>query len=251
MNHNLLILGGTTEASSLARAVAQAGIGATLSYAGRVERPRPQPVAHRIGGFGGIKGLQSYLREHGITHVVDATHPFAAQMSRHAVAACQAVKVPLIALTRRPWQRQPGDDWHPTPDIATAVQALTGPASRILLAIGRQHLESFAVQPHHHYVLRLVDPPTTPPPLPQHTIIVSRGPFTVADDTALMREHGIKTIVAKNAGGSGASAKLEAARALRIPVVMIERPELPARNEVYAVEAVLQWLGHAGADLGV
>ncbi|MFY0615709.1 MAG: cobalt-precorrin-6A reductase [Hyphomicrobiaceae bacterium] len=251
MNHNLLILGGTTEASHLARAVAEAGLNATLSYAGRVERPKPQPVAHRVGGFGGTAGLEAYLRDNRITHVVDATHPFAAQMSRHAVIACAASGVPLIALTRPVWQQQPGDSWRSARDITSAIDSLALPPRRILLAIGRQNLESFAAQPQHHYVLRLVDPPVTPPPLPSHTFIVSRGPFTVADDTALMLDHGIELVVAKNAGGDGASAKLEAARNLGLPVVMIARPALPPRNEVYSVNAVLQWLGHAGADLGV
>ena len=231
--------------------MAEAGIHATLSYAGRVERPRPQPIAHRTGGFGGIAGLEAYLRNNSISHVVDATHPFAAQMSRHAVAACSAVGVPLIALTRPAWQPHAGDDWRHVPDIAGAVDALSGPMCRVLLAIGRQHLESFAAHPQHHYVLRLVDAPAEPPPLPSHTVIVSRGPFSLAGDTALMRKHGIDVVVAKNAGGSGASAKLEAARNLHIPIVMIARPELPPRSEVYSVDAVLQWLGHAGADLGV
>lgn len=251
MNHNLLILGGTREASDLAQAVAAAKIDATLSYAGRVARPRAQPVAQRIGGFGGIEGLTAYLGDNRITHVVDATHPFAAQMSRHAVAACQSAGVPLTALTRPPWQPQPGDTWTSVPDIAGAVAQLHGPARRVLLAIGRLHLASFAAEPQHHYVLRLVDRPTEPPPLPQHTVIVARGPFETAADTALMREHGIDLVVAKNAGGNAADAKLHAARALRLPVIMIERPDLPARHEVHSVDAVLQWLAHAGTDLGV
>lgn len=251
MNHNLLILGGTTEASRLAGAVAAAGIAATLSYAGRVAQPRAQPIAHRTGGFGGIAGLQAYLIREGITHVVDATHPFAAQMSRHAVAACRAADVPLIALTRPAWHPKPGDTWQAAADIDAAVDALSGPPGRVFLAIGRQNLEAFAAQPQHHYLLRLVDPPPRRPLLPDHTVIVSRGPFSVAGDTELMQAHGITTLVAKNAGGDGASAKLEAARNLGIPVIMIARPDQPARDEVHAVDAVLLWLDHGVTDLGV
>jgi precorrin-6A/cobalt-precorrin-6A reductase len=251
MNQNLLILGGTSQASDLASAVAAAGITATLSYAGRVARPRPQPANHRIGGFGGIDGLAAYLHEHGITHLIDATHPFAAEMSKNAVAASAATGIPLIALTRQPWQRQPEDNWQVVPDMTAAIEALARPAERILLAIGRMHLAGFAAAPQHHYVLRLVDPPEQSPPLPHHTIIVSRGPFTVASDTALMRDHAIDRIVAKNAGGSGAVAKIEAARALSIPVIMIDRPPLPARHETFTVAGVFDWLGHATTDLGV
>ncbi|WP_413855786.1 precorrin-6A/cobalt-precorrin-6A reductase, partial [Albidovulum sp.] len=77
----VLLLGGTTEASQLARALASAGIDAVFSYAGRTEAPVAQPVPTRVGGFGGVAGLVRYLRDEGVTHVVDATHPFAARMS--------------------------------------------------------------------------------------------------------------------------------------------------------------------------
>ncbi|MFT5511334.1 MAG: precorrin-6A/cobalt-precorrin-6A reductase [Hyphomicrobiaceae bacterium] len=251
MNHNLLILGGTTEASQLARAVADQGIAATLSYAGRVERPRPQPVDQRVGGFGGIAGLIAYIKAEQISHVIDATHPFAEQMSRNAVAACDATGIPLIALTRPPWQATKADQWRNVADMSAAVASLSGTPQRVMLAVGRLHLERFADQPQHHYILRLVDPPATPPPMPHHSVIISRGPFDVASDTELMRAHDVELIVSKNAGGTGAIAKLHAARALRIPVIMIARPALPSRREAYSIDEVFSWLGHDGTDLGV
>lgn len=222
-----------------------------ISYAGRVERPRDLPVPRRVGGFGGAAGLADYLRANAITHAVDATHPFAAQMSQNAVEACTQSGVPLVALTRPAWTPGPGDDWLGVPDIASAVAALDGPPRRVMLAIGRMHLTAFAAQPQHDYLLRLVDPPETPPPLPRHSIVVSRGPFTVEGDTALLRAHGIELLVAKNAGGSGARAKIDSTRALGLPIIMIARPPLPQRREVTTPEAVLDWLGHAGTDLGV
>lgn len=225
-----------------------------LSYAGRIATPKAQPLPVRIGGFGGIAGLLCYLRQNGVTHVVDATHPFAATMSANAVAACAQAGVPLIALTRPPWLAGTGDQWQSVPDIAAAVAALGGPSQRILLALGRMHVADFAAQPQHHYVLRLVDAPEVPPPLPRHTVIVSRGPFDVASDIALMREHRIELVVCKNAGGSGAQAKLLAARELRLPVVMVARPALPARLEASSVPEVLQWMlgthRHAGTSPG-
>ncbi|TCO74108.1 cobalt-precorrin-6A reductase [Rhodovulum euryhalinum] len=251
MHPTLLILGGTTEATALAAAVAARGIDATLSLAGRVERPKPQPVPMRVGGFGGPEGLAAYLKAHRITHVIDATHPFAAQMSRNAVAACAVTNVPLVALTRPEWTPQPGDDWHRVPDMAGAVAALAGSPRRVMLAVGRMHLDAFAAQPQHFYLLRLVDPPEAPPPLPRHHAIVSRGPFTEQGDRALMEEHAIDIVVSKNAGGAGARAKIDAARMLVLPVVMIDRPALPGRTEVGTTDAVLDWLAHAGADLGV
>ncbi|MFT3687945.1 cobalt-precorrin-6A reductase [Paenirhodobacter sp.] len=241
-----LILGGTTEASRLASALAEAGLPAVLSYAGRTESPRAQPVPVRIGGFGGVGGLAAYLRHAGIRRVVDATHPFAAQISRNAVAACALAGVPLIALERPAWEARAGDRWTHVPDIAAAVAALHGPAETVFLAIGRQHLAEFAGLPH-RFLLRLVDPPQALP-LADAVVEVARGPFDVAGDRALMQRHGVGRIVAKNAGGAGAEAKLIAARDLGLPVILIDRPALPERRVVATVAEVMGWLH---ADLGV
>lgn len=248
---NLLILGGTSEASALAQAVAARGLPATLSYAGRVARPKAQPIPQRVGGFGGVAGLAGYLRDQRVTHLIDATHPFAAQISRNAVEACRQAEVPLVALTRPPWRPQEGDRWLEVPDIPAAVASLAGPPRRVMLALGRLQLAAFAGQPQHRYLLRVVDVPEPPPPLPDHSLVVSRGPFTPAEDEALMRQHRIETLVCKNAGGSGADAKLKAARVLGLPVVMIARPTMPARREVTSLEALFDWLSHSDADLGV
>lgn len=251
MPPNLLILAGTTEATQLANAVADRGLSGVVSFAGRVERPRRQPLPQRIGGFGGVAGLEAHIRDAGITHVIDATHPFAAQMSRNAVAACAQAAVPLLALTRAPWVAQTGDHWHHVQDIAGAVAALNRPAARVMLAVGRMHLAEFAPNPQHFYLLRLVDPPAAPPPFPDHHVLVSRGPFTEGDDLALMQDHGIDLVVSKNAGGAGAYAKIAAARRLGLPVIMIDRPALPARREAHSVQEVLDWIAHPGTERGV
>lgn len=245
-----MILGGTTEASELAQAVADRGINAIFSYAGRVARPREQPIATRTGGFGGAGGLVDYLKTNTITHVIDATHPFAQGMSRNAVAACARVGVPLAALSRPAWQRGEGDQWREVANIDAAVAALKGPAQSVFLALGRMHLGAFAAQPRHHYLLRLVDAPDKDP-LPDCEVIVARGPFDLAGDIALMRRHKVQLVVCKNAGGTGARAKLDAARHLGLPVLMIARPALPDRQEFARVDQVLDWLSHAGTDLGV
>lgn len=251
MRLNPLILGGTTEAMALCTAMAAAGLPGTVSLAGRVNRPAPQALAQRVGGFGGADGLARYIRDHAISHLIDATHPFAAQISHNATRAAQATGTPLIALSRAPWQPEPGDRWIHVPDIAGAVAALGGPRERILLAVGRMHLAAFAANPQHFYLLRLIDAPDIPPPFPDHAVVLDRGPFTTTGDLALMRAHGITRVVSKNAGGTGAQAKILAARALGIAVVMIDRPSLPPRAQARDVAAVLDWLGHGRADLGV
>jgi precorrin-6A/cobalt-precorrin-6A reductase len=237
----ILLLGGTTEANLMAEAIAKAGLAGVYSYAGRTDAPMGQPIHMRVGGFGGVEGLRDYLKAEGISHVIDATHPFAAQMSSNAVAACAATGTPLIALERAPWMPGEGDRWTRVPDIPAAVAALDGPPRRVFLAIGRQHVEAFAAQPQHHYLLRLVDAPTGPLPFPAQ-VVVARGPFDVAGDTALMQEHRTEVIVAKNAGGKGAVAKIAAARALGLPVLMIDRPAIPPRRVVHSVAGVMAWL---------
>lgn len=225
----------------MARAIAEAGLAAVYSYAGRTEAPMGQPIHMRVGGFGGVEGLRNYLTGEGITHLIDATHPFAAQMSTNAVAASASTETPLIALERAPWLAGEGDRWTHVPDIPAAVAALAVPPKRVFLAIGRQHLEPFAAQPQHRYLLRLVDAPTGPLPVPAE-VVVARGPFDVAGDMALMQEHGTELVVAKNAGGKGAVAKIAAARALGLPVVMIDRPVIPPRRVARSVSEVMAWL---------
>lgn len=247
----ILLLGGTTEASALARLLAGAGLDAVFSYAGRTAAPVGQPLPLRIGGFGGAEGLADYLRAEPISHVIDATHPFAAQMSRNAIAACAATGTPLLALQRPAWSAGPGDRWTHVPDIAAAAAALPDQPARVFLAIGKQNLDAFAGRPH-HYLLRLVDPPEGPLPVPDAEAVIARGPFTVEGDKALLRAHSITHLVAKNSGGAGAEAKLIAARALHLPVIMIDRPVLPARQIVVNPAEAMAWLHQtASARRGV
>lgn len=247
---HILLLGGTTEAGQMAQNLAQAGINATFSYAGRTQSPVAQPLPLRIGGFGGVSGLVRYLRDMGITHVIDATHPFAAGMSRNAHAACTATHTPLIRLERRPWHAGPGDKWRHVPTVEDLPAALPSAPARVFLAIGKQQISLFAEQPQHHYLLRLVDSPTAPLPLPETTVIVARGPFALAQDTALLRAHRITHVVCKNAGGTGARAKIDAARTLNLPVIIADRPTLPGDAIAHDVTQVMTWLGH-GAERGV
>lgn len=239
---NILLLGGTTDASRMAHAIADAGLFAEFSYAGRTEAPIEQPLPTRIGGFGGVPGLVRYLQENGITHVIDATHPFAAQMSRNAVEACAAAGVALMALERRAWAPVRGDRWIEVPDMAGAAAALPDEPASVFLTIGRLQLEAFAAKPGHRYLARLVNVPTDPVPFPNIEFVAARGPFTVEGDLALMRRHATTWLVTKNSGGKAASAKLQAARQLGVQVVMVARPALPERPVRQSVEDVMAWL---------
>ncbi|MEM9968432.1 MAG: cobalt-precorrin-6A reductase [Pseudomonadota bacterium] len=246
----ILLLGGTTEASDLAKKISGAGLDAIFSYAGRTASPRSQPLRTRIGGFGGVVGLKQFLSTERITHVIDATHPFAKGMSANAFAACRTLAIPLIRYERAAWLPQPGDRWTHFARIEDCVSALPEAPARVFLAIGKQQINPFARRHQHHYLLRFVDPPQTPPPLVHHRVVVAKGPFDVDQEVKLLRDQQIDIIVAKNSGGQGAAAKLTAARMLRLPIFMVDRPEQRGEIVAHSGEDVMHWLHH-NADLGV
>jgi precorrin-6A/cobalt-precorrin-6A reductase len=241
----ILILGGTTEASALAQLLAgDPRFEATLSLAGRTSTPRPQPLPARSGGFGGVDGLVRYLENSRTETVVDATHPYADQMSAHAVEACRQTGVPLVSLVRPPWMPQQGDDWRNVATTEAAALALGATPRRVFLAIGRQELPVFAKAPQHHYLARVIEVPHEILP-PDLVLIEARGPFDLAAETTLLRDEKIEVVVSKNAGSTATYAKIEAARALGLPVIMIARPEKPAGQVVTCAEEAVAWLAHA------
>jgi precorrin-6A/cobalt-precorrin-6A reductase len=245
----LLVLGGTTEAAALADALAQrAGIFAVVSLAGRTPHPAPSPLPQRIGGFGGADGLRTWLKAERIGAVVDATHPFAAQMSRHAAEACGAAGVPLLAFSRPPWRRRRGDDWIEVASTEAAATALGPKPRRVFLTLGRGQLAAFAAAPWHHYLVRAISAPSDVDALPVHRLLLSRGPYRLADEQALMRNEGVEIVVSKNSGGAATYAKVEAARHLGLPVVMIRRPAKPPVAQADRLDEALAWIeAHRGA----
>ncbi len=239
----ILILGGTAEAADLARALAGvAGVAWITSLAGRTRAPAAVPGAVRVGGFGGPVALVDYLGREGIGLVVDATHPFAAQISRNAAQACEAAGVPRLLLARPPWTARAGDNWVPAANTEAAAAALAELGRRVFLAIGRQELAAFAELTGLRFLVRLVEEPDEPPPLAAYRLVLGRGPFAVDQEIELLRKHRIEVVVSKNSGGAGAAAKIAAARELELPVVMIARPPAPASETAESVEAALAWI---------
>ncbi len=239
----VLILGGTAEAAALARALAEEPrVATTTSLAGRTRAPAELPGAVRRGGFGGAQALADYLEARAVDLLVDATHPFAARISRNAARACAAAGVPRLVLTRPPWTAREGDLWTPVPDAEAAAAALPRLGRRVFLTIGRQELAAFTGLDAVWFLVRLVEPPEDPIPLEDFRLVLGRGPFSLVQDTALLRVHGIEVVVSKNSGGSGTYAKIEAARALGLPVVMVERPALPEGEHVETAAAARAWI---------
>lgn len=240
MTVRVLLLGGTGEARRLASLLAADGVDVVSSLAGRVNRPRLPEGAVRVGGFGGVAGLARWITEERVDAVIDATHPFADAITRHAAEATAALGVPFVVLRRPGWLAGPGDDWRWVDGVTDAADVLPSLGRRAFLTVGRGDLVPFAGLPL-WFLIRAVDPPG--PPLPrEHVIVLGRGPFDVAGETALLREHGIDLLVTKDSGGDATAAKLVAARELGLPVVVVRRPALPEVPAVPTEAAVLDWL---------
>ena len=224
-----LILGGSTEAGMLARAMRGDGrFDVTLSLAGVTRAPRIDPgVATRVGGFGGAEGLANWLQVQRIEAVVDATHPFAVRIGRNAVLACAAAGVALLRVARPGWRPVAGDRWTMLPGMIDAAAALGAAPRRVLLTVGVKELAPFRDHPQHDYVVRSVDAPPAEFLPPRCELITARGPFALDDELALLARQRVGVIVTKNSGGTATAAKLEAARMLGLDVLMIDRPHMP------------------------
>ena len=247
----VLILGGTGEARALAAALHdRPDTEVTSSLAGRVRDPALPVGAVRLGGFGGVAGLTEFLRHHRIDALLDATHPFAPTITAHAVAAADEAGVPLLILRRPGWQPGAGDRWHRVDSIAAAATFVRQlGAGTVFLTTGRRDLAPFADDSGRHYLIRTVDEPQTSLP-PIHALVLDRGPYTVDGERDLMRRHGVTVLVTKDSGGPMTEAKLAAARELRLPVVMVERPALPPGEYAAAstVDEALLWLANVIQD---
>ncbi|MEU8465386.1 cobalt-precorrin-6A reductase [Streptomyces sp. NPDC029003] len=245
---HVLILGGTTEARRLAQALEhEPSYRVTTSLAGRVAAPVLPPGETRIGGFGGTAGLAAWITGHGVTHVVDATHPFAERMSFNAAGAGALTGVPLLALRRPGWSPGPGDAWTFAESLEDAAGLLARRgAGRVFLTTGRMGLHTFAHLTEPWFLVRSVDPPAGPVP-PRLEVLLERGPFTLPDERELLARHRIDVLVTKDSGGSATAPKLAAAREAGVPVLVVRRPAVPAGvAEAPSVEAALRWL--AGPD---
>ncbi len=221
------------------------GLHVVSSLAGRVHDP-PLPLGTvREGGFGGVQGMLAWFHSHMPVIVVDATHPFAAQISEQAAQAARLAGIARLRLQRPAWSPVPGERWLPVPDLASAADLLPTLGRRPLLTTGRQGLAAFTEHPacrRLDLLVRCVQAPAIPLPA-RTTVLLARGPFSLAGELALLRERRIDVLVTKNSGGREAQPKLDAARELRLPVVVIDRPPVPASVDVVAtVDAAERWV---------
>lgn len=235
----LLILGGTGEARQIADRLA--GQDAVISLAGATRTPQAQGLPTRIGGFGGATGFAAYLKEAGITAVLDATHPYASRITARSARICQTIGLPFLQFLRPGWTPDAGDHWI---EIAKEEEAAAqiAPGATVFLGTGRQTLDRFANLKGRAVICRQIDPPTAPFPFEGGRYLVGRPPFSVADEVALFKKFGVDWLIVKNAGGAASRTKLTAARQLGIPVLMIARPMMGDWQHVSTIDAALTWI---------
>ncbi len=245
----LLILGGTGDAAQLAaEAVKLPQLDVISTLAGRTTSPAPVASMVRVGGFGGKAGLAEYLREMNIDLLIDATHPFAAQMSKNAAQAATEVGIPWLMLIRPAWEKLPKDDWIEVESISAAVAAIPARAERIFLTIGRQQLAPFASLTDRWFLMRSIDPPASDILLPPGKLLLDRGPFSLTQEWQLLQDYRIQAIVSKNSGGDATYAKVIAARDMNLPIVMVQRPIAPEGDKVIDVSGAIEWLRDRHSD---
>jgi precorrin-6A/cobalt-precorrin-6A reductase len=238
----VLILGGTGDASNLAEKLAAfPSVEVISSLAGRTSQPFALSGTVRSGRFGGVSGLVAYLRAQYIDALIDATHPFAKQISWNAAEAAQVTGVHYLQLARPVWQKQPKDCWIEVETIEAAVSAISAEARRVFLTIGRQQLAPFALLEQVWFLMRSIDPPD-PMQIPKGEVLLARGPFSLAQERSLLENYQIDVLVSKNSGGDATYAKIAAARALQIPVVMVQRPVMPIGETVADVDGAIAWV---------
>lgn len=244
MSSSILILGGTSEAVQLASALAQQRpeLDLTIALSGATEKPAELPFRVHIGSFGGAEGLAEFLRHHRILAVIDATHPFAEQISRNAELACQAAQIPCLHLDRPTWTLPKDSDVVFVPDAQEAARLVARTSSAALITIGRKHLAAFQGLPNVHLVVRLLEPSDVSTALVDATFVYGRPPFALKDEVALMRAHKIDTLVSKASGGDATRSKIDAAAEVGARIVLIRRPLAAAGERVQSVAAALHWL---------
>jgi precorrin-6A/cobalt-precorrin-6A reductase len=242
----VLILGGTKDARVLAGLCVDTlgpNTDVITSLAGRTKSPQAIAGTVRVGGFGGADGLGSYIQDKSISVLVDATHPFANTISKSAALAARNTGTPYVMIERPRWALPTGIRVTWVSSLEAAVTALRELAAKsVFITTGINGLDVFSALEDTQFVIRQIEDHEGPPPVTHAEIVVQKPPFDLDQERETMTAHNIDALVTKESGGGATEAKLEAASELGIPVVMIERPALPAGETVSSPQSALDWI---------
>ncbi len=240
----VLVLGGTTEARKIADIVEQAeGLRALYSLAGVTKTPVLPSCEVRIGGFGGVSGLATFMKANRVSALIDATHPYAATISNNAVQAANSTQTPFLRYERAQWKANNQDKWQSFETVGAAAKSLPQNGSKVFLAIGKKEISPFKTNRKDHFIIRSVEDIDNKELPPNAQVILDRGPFDLSAERTLLLAREIDLLVCKNSGGTASFAKLEACRELNIKVLMVKRPELfdaPTFNDIDEVLPALR-----------
>jgi len=239
----ILIIGGTAEAVIIAKELEKRGIYIILSYAGITENIDPPIENFRIGGFGGVEGMKKFIAEKGVTHILDASHPFSKIITINSIVAAQMAKVDYIGFERKKWEKEKEDSWRFVSDVNKAVKLINN-EDRIFATIGNKEIRFLNRKPKPFYLIRMITEPTDKINLENFEIIFDRGPFERESEINIMRKYSINKLITKNSGSFAVFGKIQAARELGVEVIMIERPALPGRKVFTNAEEVVQFFSH-------
>lgn len=241
----MLILGGTGEAAQLAEQAVELfpdHLDVIYSLAGRVKPERAIAATVRVGGFGGGAGLANFIKDEKIDLLIDATHPFAANISANAYDACLETTTPRLMFIRPPWDLPPGAKYLEADDMAHAAEIISGMARKVFVTTGQSGLDALGVCADTHFVIRVIEEPAQAPAIENFTLITDRPPYSLENEVALMEEHQIDALLTKQSGGEGTVAKMVAAIQKKIPIIMISRPLPEPGDSVESVKDALKWL---------
>lgn len=237
----LLLLAGTGEARRLAWGLADSGLSVRATMAGATRHPEALPIPTDVGGFGGEEGFRTYLRTHKITAVLDATHPFATRITERTAQICQTDGIPYCHVLRPGWAQGPHDRWTRISTPAECAKHIPIDAV-VFLATGRQTLADYANLEGRRVLARVIDPPTAPFPFEGGEFVIGRPPFPAEKETALFRALGVTHLVSKDAGSPAGRGKLDAARDLGLPVILLDRKAPPEATRVSTVGEAMAWV---------
>ena len=242
MIKKILIIGGTREGNKLASFFEDHNLKYIISYAGVIKEVFKKKFKKRVGGFGGRVGISDYIKKNKITHVIDASHPFSPKISLNTLNACKSNNTPIIRYTRKPWFKRKGDNWIKVKNFDESTDYLKGNAKNVFLAIGKKNLQTYKKHPQHCYLLRVINKINIKNFFPNQKCIAFNSTLTIEEEINILKRYKIELVVSKNSGGDLAYKKIIAARELKIPVIIIDRPKDLKLEKVYTFESVLKWL---------